>query len=130
MGYVRDSSKHLQLLSELLLTTPFSRQSVTEEHATPSFETSDHGCELAGTLGPKDFDSLKALASTNHVVMRAFPPLQQILESQGKHEAVEWIDAAIQEEAARITHALGFLAEICSTLEEGSCPVTVIKSLD
>ena len=131
MGYVRDSSKNLQLLSELLLTTPFSTQSVTEEHATPSSETySDHAGELAGTLGPKDFDSLKALASTNHVVMRAFPPLQQILESQGKHEAAEWIDAAIQEEAARINHALGFLAEICSTLEEGSCPVTVIKSLD
>src|ERR1700680_1038572 len=131
MGYVRDSSKNLQLLSELLLTTPFSTQSVTEEHATPSSETySDRAGELAGTLGPKDFDSLKALASTNHVVMRAFPPLQQILESQGKHEAVEWIDAAIQEEAARINHALGFLAEICSTLEEGSCPVTVIKSLD
>jgi hypothetical protein len=131
MEYVRDSSKGLQLLSELLLRTPSVAQSATQKQATPSFETYSEGSyQLAGALGQKEFDSLKALASTNHVIMRAFPPLQQILEAQGNHEKAEEAEAAIQEETARINHALGFLAEICSTLEEGGCPVTVIKSLD
>ena len=131
MEQVRDSSKNLQLLSELLLRTPSSPQSLTKPQSIPQVETySDRACEIAAALNQENFEKLRALANSNHVIMRAFPPLQQILESQGKHEAAEWADAAFQEEAARINHALGFLAEICSMLEEGGCPVTVIKSLD
>jgi len=127
MEYVRDSSKNLQLLSELLLSTLSS----LDVSVTPSSDTySERVCELAAASGQDDFESLRALASTNHVIMRAFLPLQQILESQGNHEAAERAEGAIQEEGARIHHAVGFLAEICSTLEEGGCPVTIIKSLD
>ena len=129
MEYVRDSSKNLQLLSELLLSTPASPPFVTEKQASP--ETySERVSRLATALGPNDFESLKALAGTNHVIMRAFPPLQQIFESQQRHDAGEWAEGAIQEETARINHAAPFLAEICTKLEEGGCPVIVIKSLD
>jgi hypothetical protein len=132
MEHVRDSSKNLQLLSELLLSTPFSAQSATAALAVPRLIETHSGriCELASALGQKDLDDLKALASTNHVIMRSFAPLQQVLETRGNHEKAEWAAAAVQQEAARINHALSFLAEICSTLEEGGCPVTVIKSLD
>jgi hypothetical protein len=132
MEHVRDSSKNLQLLSELLLSVPFSAESATDTHAIPGSLETDSGrvSELAAALNEKDCEDLKALASTNHVMMRAFPPLQQVLEAQGNHEKAEWAEALVEEEAARIDHALGFLAEICSTLEEGGCPVTVIKSLD
>ena len=130
MEQVRDSSKNLQLLSELLLRTRLSPQSVTEPQPIRRETYSERVCEIAAALNRENFEELKALASTNHVIVRAFPPLQQLLESQGKHDAAEWAEFAIQEEAARIHHALGFLAEICSTLEEGGCAVTVIKSLD
>ncbi len=67
---------------------------------------------------------------TNHVIMRSFGPLQQILEAAGNHEAAEVASAAVRQETGRIDHALNFLHKICSTLEAGGCPVTVIKSLD
>jgi hypothetical protein len=131
MEHVRDSSKNLQLLSELLLSTPVTAPPVTDKQTASNFETySDQGSQLATVLGPNDFESLKALANTNHVIMRAFPPLQQIFEAQGRHEAAEWAGGAIEEETTRINHALGFLVQICTKLEEGGCPVIVIKSLD
>ncbi|HEX9109930.1 MAG TPA: hypothetical protein VF845_00510, partial [Terriglobales bacterium] len=86
--------------------------------------------EVVEPLSQKDFEDLKALALTNHVILRAFTPLRQVLEAQGNSRAAEWTASAVQEETERINHALGFLAQICSTLEEGGCPVTVIKSLD
>jgi hypothetical protein len=86
--------------------------------------------ELIFSMKRKDFDDLKALASTNHVIIRSFAPLQRILEVPGNNPAAEWVASAAQQEAARIDHALSFLARICSSLEKGGCPVTVIKSLD
>ena len=81
-------------------------------------------------MGQKDLEDLKALAITNHVIMRSFAPLPQVLEALGNTQGAEWTATAVQQEAARINHALSILAQICATLEEGGCPVTVIKSLD
>jgi hypothetical protein len=82
------------------------------------------------SLGARDLEGLQALASTNHVIMRSFAPLQTLLETNENHEGAEWISAAIQKETQRINHALDFLQQICTALEENGCPVTVIKSLD
>jgi hypothetical protein len=129
MEHVRDSSKNLQLLSKLLLAPAFAA-GVTEAHAaSTSVDSTDVG-EVVAPLSQKDFEDLKALAITNHVILRAFAPLQQVLEAQGNSRAVQWTASAVQQETERINHALGFLAQICSTLEESGCPVTVIKSLD
>lgn len=130
MEHVRDSSKNLQLLSKLLLAPPFAA-AATEAHASTSVEvdSTDVG-EAVAPLSQKDFEDLKALALTNHVILRAFAPLQQVLEAQGNSRAAEWTASAVQRETERINHALGFLAQICFTLEESGCPVTVIKSLD
>jgi Uncharacterised nucleotidyltransferase len=129
MEPVRDSSKNLRLLSKLLLTPPFA---TTEAHAAAGSLVLDSADipEVAAALSQKDFEDLKALAITNHVILRAFAPLQQIFEAQGNKQAAERTASAVQQETERINHALGFLAQICSTLEDGGCPVTVIKSLD
>jgi hypothetical protein len=132
MEHVRDSSKNLQLLSKLLLSAPFSAQPATEARAAPEsieayFTTIG---ELAAGLDRKDFEDLKALAITNHVILRSFAPLQQVLEARGNTYSAEWAATAVQQETERINHALGFLAQICTALDEGGCPVTVIKSLD
>jgi len=132
MEHVRDSSKNLQLLSKLLLSAPFSAQPATEARAVPEsieayFTTIG---ELAAGLDRKDFEDLKALAITNHVILRSFAPLQQVLEARGNTYSAEWAATAVQQETERINQALGFLAQICTALDEGGCPVTVIKSLD
>jgi hypothetical protein len=131
MEHVRDSSQNLQLLSKLLLAPPFAADASGAHSAASSVEVdSTNVGEVVAPLRQKDFEELKALALTNHVILRAFAPLQQVLEAQGNSQAAEWTASAVQEETERINHALGFLAQICSTLEEGGCPVTVIKSLD
>ena len=129
MEHVRDSSKNLQLLSKLLLASPFA---ATEAHAATGALVLDSAdmSEVAAAFSQKDFEDLKALAITNHVILRAFASLQQILEAQGNKQAAEWTASAVRQETERINHALGFLAQICSTLEDAGCPVTVIKSLD
>jgi len=127
MEHVRDSTRNLRLLSELLLAPPCA----AEDRVRPAIETySAEIRELVFALAPRDLEDLKALAITNHVIIRSFAPLQQILEADGNRKAAEWAAGAVQHETTRINHALGFLEQICRSLEEGGCPVTVIKSLD
>ena len=117
MEPVRDSSKHLQLLSELVLTQP-------QRHAAgPARDW----CESAS---PSELQELTALAMTNHVILRAFDPLAARLEEAGGAQMAEGVAGAMLEEHARIEHALGFLTQICGALEDSGCPVIVIKSLD
>ena len=132
MQPVRDTSTNLQLLSTLLLSAPFSAQHATETPAVPGSSEAYFTTigQLAAGLGEREFEDMKALAITNHVIMRSFVPLRQVLQAQGNTPAAEWAAAAVQQETERINHALGFLAQICTKLEEGGCPVTVIKSLD
>src|SRR6266571_7992222 len=126
MELVRGSTKNLQLLSELLLN--FSLNS--ERNAKPVEALSTGAFERLSTLSARDLEDLRRVTMTNHVILRSFAPLRQLLEAEGNAEAAKWIAAAMQEETARIDHALGFLKQICSALEERGCLVTVIKSLD
>ena len=119
MEPVRDSSKHLQLLSELLLIQP-------QRHSDESGRAREW-CELAS---PSELQDLTALAMTNHVILRAFDPLAARLEEAGNGQIAERVGAAMLEEHDRIEHALGFLTQICRALEDSGCPAIVIKSLD
>lgn len=119
MEPVRDSSQHLQLLSELLLTQP-------QRHA----DRSGRAREWAASAGIPELQELTALAITNHVILRAFDPLAARLEDAGKTEIAERVASAMLAEHRRIEHALGFLMQICGALEDDGCPVIVIKSLD
>jgi hypothetical protein len=102
------------LLSELTLASRVSNAAV----------------EVAYSLSERDVEDLGALAMKNHVIMRAFERLREILESSGKKRQAEQALAAIRREEARIEHALSFLEQICAALEQGGCSPTVIKSLD
>jgi hypothetical protein len=119
MEPVRDSSKHLQLLSELLLIQP-------HRHLDGSVRARQW-CESAS---PSELQDLTALAMSNHVILRAFDPLAARLEEAGSIQIAEQVAAAMLEEHRRIEHALGFLTQICRALEDSGCPVIVIKSLD
>jgi hypothetical protein len=127
MDQVRDSTKNLQLLSELLLMDHGFTEAGTLERAIET--CSDSSRKFVRELGPREIEDLKTLATMNHVILRTFGPLQHLLQAEG-NDTAELVAAAIHEETVRIYHALGFLEQICTALEEAGCPVTVIKSLD
>ncbi len=112
MEHVRDSSREMQFLSELVLS-PTDKKRVD-----------------VSRLGVTDIEALEKLASSNHVIMRAFPDLQVALQADSNVEAAEAVGRAVDREQLRIQNALGFLDRICSTLHEKGCPAVVIKSLD
>jgi hypothetical protein len=131
MELVRDSTRNLQLLSELVFTDSVSSKRVREgtESAHP-LDVSSRAAELISVLKQGELEGLRALAMTNHVIMRSFDKLAPILDVEGNRQGAEWVAAKRQEEHARIQHALGFLHEICAAFQDRGCSVTVIKSLD
>jgi Uncharacterised nucleotidyltransferase len=129
MEIVRDSSGSLELLSELLFTgIPSNPQQSGNGGAGPLKRSSRSTC--VRTLTRQDFEELRLLAMTNHVLVRTFAGLTRRLERAGHQEGVEWVSRATESEQKRIDHALGFLSRICAAFQEQGCPVTVIKSLD
>jgi hypothetical protein len=105
-------SNHATLLSQLLLSP--------EESFAPDWNA----------LSGESFDELTALASSNHVIVRAFQKLRARADSSQHPQILEQANVAIEKEQARIANALPQLHSICSTLEAEGCPVVVIKSLD
>ena len=77
-----------------------------------------------------DREEFIRLADMHHVVIRALEPVKTAATAAADHELAAWADAAITKESARVTKALTFLHDICSTLEAAGCPITVMKSLD
>jgi hypothetical protein len=73
-------------------------------------------------------DRLVALADANHVVVRAFNVVAQ--HAGANSELADWARGVVAKENERIQNALTFLHYICSALENGGCPTTVMKSLD
>ena len=77
-----------------------------------------------------EFDSLIALAETNHVLMRGVSVFRDTLQNQGDAVRTEWADTCLAAEKARINTAIGFLSRICDAFVRSGCRVAVIKSLD
>jgi Uncharacterised nucleotidyltransferase len=114
----RQPENDFHFLSELVLTDPAS--------SGPANRTNE--CVL--DLDPGRFEAIVELAAKNHVIIRAFFQLSQLLKINGSTHLRDWVSLAVEKESSRIRHALGLLNRICATLEENGCPVTVIKSLD
>lgn len=75
-----------------------------------------------------DFGKLWELATTNHVILRAFPALHRKMLTF-RSDWSQWIEDAIATERARVQNALTFLEPICQALGSAG-DVIVIKSLD
>lgn len=119
---------NFQFLSALLLARPKSAHPGLDSNLVP--DRPDQMVEVAGVPTAQNLESLKKLAATNHVIVRAFERLQQIFQASGDRDLLEFVTASLKEERVRITHALSFLEKICSALQQNGCSVTVIKSLD
>jgi hypothetical protein len=118
MSVTKNSTRYLTLLSLAML-------------GDDQVRLRDRGEPLAEAISvvkPNEFSELWALATSHHVIMRAFPALHRALGAHGSEKA-EWIDRALVKEEARVHHALSFLFPICQALEAAG-DVVVIKSLD
>jgi hypothetical protein len=114
----RQPENDFHFLSELVLTDPAS--------SVPT----NRIAETILDLDPGRLEAIAELAAKNHVIIRAFSKLSQLLKMNGSTDVADSVSLAVEQENSRICHALGFLNRICATLDENGCPVTVIKSLD
>jgi hypothetical protein len=78
----------------------------------------------------EEFDALVALASSNHVIVRAMELARAALREPEDAVRAQWVESALAEERERIAAAVDFLSTMCAAFEEGGLDVTVIKSLD
>lgn len=107
------SHKSLQLLSQLLLS---SRE--TEEK------------EDIPQLIRAEFDSLVALAETNHVLVRGIGAFRDIMQQRCDDVRIGWADTCLAAERARIDRAATYLGQICESFAQHHHRIAVIKSLD
>lgn len=107
-----------QTLLEVLLTLTLALDRADEVHS-----------RLTG-LTEQGFKQLASLANANHVVLRALAPLQDAAEQHGNLTIARLCEAHIALEQQRIRNAVEHLFQITEALQNVSCPVTVMKSLD
>ena len=81
-------------------------------------------------LDREAFDNLVALASSNHVIVRAMEVFLLLTKAANDTVRTEWAETALAEERSRIQVAMSFLKPICAAFDEEGKDVTVIKSLD
>jgi len=81
-------------------------------------------------LSEAEFAELVSLADSNHVVLRALLPLQQMAEQSGNTVLAARCSLRITREKERIANAVQHLYLITEALESAACPTTVMKSLD
>ena len=131
MGLTLSPENEFELLSQLLLAVPPAGISVAQPASSDLFSSeSIRATETVRGLNRKSFEPLKSLATTNHVIVRAFTLLQEIAQAVGNREIEEHASITLKEEFARINNAMAFLQHVCQSLEDAGCPTTVIKSLD
>jgi hypothetical protein len=125
MTAMKNSTACLTLLSQLLLGFETNGANKNPDDAP------DWRPEIARTVAlyaRQDFGELWGLATSHHVILRAFSTLHEVMLEQGKQES-QWCENAIEKERARIELALSFLSPICEELGKHG-DVVVIKSLD
>ena len=116
------SHKSLNLLSRLLLS-PRTRSAESEDFF---LKREKDVLQISRT----EFDSLVALADTNHVIIRALDVFREIAFKAGDQTRTEWADVHLAAERARIENAVAFLSQICNAFTNRQSSVAVIKSLD
>lgn len=119
-----DSLPHrmMNLLSRLLLTPQDGNDSSSSTMAELNPDVR--------SISRHEFDSMVALASANHVVVRGLEVFCEIMRETKDEIRAEWGQAALAAERARITTAMSFLQDIGTAFEQKEFDVAVIKSLD
>lgn len=90
----------------------------------------DTAFDLVNDLSGDERAEFVALADSHHVVIRALSTVSRVAGETGHSRLMEWAEGQIEEQRRRIGNALRYLDRVCHELEDGGCPVVVIKSLD
>jgi hypothetical protein len=122
------SAGNLTLLSQLLLGIDRHDSATPSIAPVPAPDCRAGIAKTVSTFGPQDFEDLWSLATSHHVILRAFPGLYRVMLAEG-NDGVAWVEQVMAKERTRVDHALSFLSPICQALEEIG-DVIVIKSLD
>jgi hypothetical protein len=77
-----------------------------------------------------DLPGLAKFASDHHVIVRAFEILCGLVANEQDHGRLRQVMGVIENERARIEHALVVLKKICQKCEAAGLTIIVIKSLD
>lgn len=101
MTGVKSSTGCLTLLSQLLLGADGCRAADQSAGEVPPPGWAPEIARTVGIYGRQDFGELWSLATSHHVIMRAFPALHEVMVAQGKEEA-QWCENAILKESARV----------------------------
>jgi hypothetical protein len=128
MNGAKNSTTCLTLLSQLLLGLDGDNGLELPPGRIPLRQSLGEISRTLASFGPQDFGELWGLASSHHVIMRAFPELHRLMVAEG-NERAEAVVHAMEKEQARVDHALSFLSPICHALKQIG-DVIVIKSLD
>jgi len=116
------SHRSMILLSRLLLPAADDRQASSSARAMLRWELSN--------LRREEFEDLCALAQSNHVIVRGLHALAELMREDAGAAQIEWAEAALEAERARIARAIHFLHEICAAFGESGLDAMAIKSLD
>jgi len=81
-------------------------------------------------LTEQQFSELVSLADSNHVLLRALQPLQEVAVQFGDAPLIARCQTSIEKEKLRISNAVQHLFVITGALEQAGCATTVMKSLD
>src|SRR5512141_977813 len=95
MEPVQESSKNIQLLSELVCNNLAGSSTSAGVAIRRTPIPSPRLAELTAVLRQEDLEELRALAASNHVVIRALDSLGPILDVEGNRQAAEWVHAAV-----------------------------------
>ena len=85
---------------------------------------------IPADLSADDFEQLRKLADSNHVIVRGLERFNALMLRAGDQMRSAWAAAALSDERQRIERATEFLHAICDALAEGGHDAMVIKSLD
>ncbi len=116
-------SRYLAALSSLLLDSA----EVGGHNRSPSFI---ENLDFVSQLSDERLGEFLALAGVHHVPVRVIQIIQDTACAKGDMSLAGRLDEPLARERRRISNALAFLDRICRALQQASCPVTVIKSLD
>jgi putative nucleotidyltransferase-like protein len=102
-----------------------------EREALPGdLEHRKRDLRYVGSLSDAQLKDFRALAETNHVIVRALTALQRAAAALGENRITDWCEHCLTDERARIARCIGRLHSICHVLESRGCKIAVIKSLD
>jgi hypothetical protein len=118
---------NLALLSTLLLNDGKVHQSLSVESDA---ENRQKALASLVRFSPADFLSLTKFASDHHVVVRSLEILSDLVREAKDQSRIKRVDSVLNNERARIAHALFVLESICRGCEAKGLEVVVIKSLD